>query len=90
MMNARTNLVRNLFLSIVNGSVTLIILLIAPLGLAAVIINTILVAAATFLTASVSDRIVLFLAGDSGRQMRSVSMTDANSLNQGNRGDLRR
>ena len=39
--------VRNLSIALVNGTVTLIILLIAPLGLAAVITNTFLVTAAT-------------------------------------------
>jgi hypothetical protein len=37
----RSLLVRNLALAIANGSITLIILLIAPLGLAAVILNTV-------------------------------------------------
>ncbi len=35
--------VRNVSVSTVNGGITLVILLIAPLGLAAVIINTLLV-----------------------------------------------
>jgi len=42
--------VRNISVAAVNGSITLIILLIAPLGLVAVIINTVLVAVATYST----------------------------------------
>ncbi len=53
--------VRNLVLAAVNGSVTLIILLIAPLGLAAVIINTLLVTASTWFVATVCDRIIVYL-----------------------------
>ena len=49
--------VRNLSIALINGTVTLIILLIAPLGLAAVVTNTFLVTAATFLTATAADQI---------------------------------
>ena len=48
--------VRNLSIALVNGTVTLIILLIAPLGLAAVITNTFLVTAAT-----AADKITRYL-----------------------------
>ena len=44
-INQRTANVRNLSVSAVNGLVSLIILLIAPLGLLAVIVNTALVMA---------------------------------------------
>jgi cell division protein FtsW (lipid II flippase) len=60
-LNQRSQLVRNITLSIANGSITLIILLIAPLGLAAVIINTILITISTFITATASDRIIQYL-----------------------------
>ncbi len=56
--------VRNLSVAAVNGIVTLIILLIAPLGLAAVIINTLLVTVATYITATAGDRIIQYLMGD--------------------------
>lgn len=52
---------RNLALSAVNGAITLIVLLIAPLGLAAVIINTLLIAAATFVTGEIADRVIRYL-----------------------------
>lgn len=60
-INQRSQLVRNIVLSVANGGITLIILLIAPLGLAAVIINTILITLSTFVTATASDRIVKYL-----------------------------
>ncbi len=60
-LTRRGALVRNLAVAIVNGAITLIILLIAPLGLAAVIINTALVTIATFITAIASDQVILFL-----------------------------
>jgi hypothetical protein len=41
-LSSRGTQVRNLSVAVANGSITLIILLIAPLGLAAVIINTLL------------------------------------------------
>lgn len=53
--------VRNLAVALLNGAITLIILLIAPLGLAAVIINTLLVTLVSFINAAAVDRIVLFL-----------------------------
>ncbi|MGF1496124.1 MAG: CRISPR-associated protein Csx18 [Elainellaceae cyanobacterium] len=66
-LTPRAAFVRNLSVAIVNGAVTYILLIIAPLGLMAVFINTILVAIASFATASASDRIILFLMGDQGR-----------------------
>jgi hypothetical protein len=57
----RAALVRNLGVAICNGAITLIILLIAPLGLTAVIINTLLVTLASFVNAAAGDRIVRFL-----------------------------
>ncbi|MBD2292407.1 hypothetical protein H6G06_02650 [Anabaena sphaerica FACHB-251] len=57
----RAALVRNLSVALLNGGITLIILLIAPLGLAAVIINTLLVTLASFINATAGDTIVRFL-----------------------------
>ena len=62
-INQRSQLVRNIALAIANGGITLIILLIAPLGLAAVIINTILITVSTFVTATASDKIIKYLHG---------------------------
>ncbi len=57
----RAALVRNLSVALLNGGITLIILLIAPLGLAAVIINTLLVTIASFANATAGNSIVRFL-----------------------------
>ena len=66
-LSSRANQVRNLSVAAVNGIVTLIILLIAPLGLAAVIINTALVTVATYFTATAADWVVRYLSSSPGR-----------------------
>lgn len=83
--------VRNLSIALVNGTVTLIILLIAPLGLAAVITNTFLVTAATFLTATAADQITRYLQPsrtqslqtplDSGAESSQIIPGDRDSQN---------
>jgi len=60
----RTANVRNLSVSAVNGLVSLIILLIAPLGLLAVIVNTALVMASTYGLLTGSDRLIVYLQRD--------------------------
>ena len=60
-LSPRAALVRNLAVAFGNGLITLIILLIAPMGLLAVIVNTGLVATSTFFIATAADRIVIFL-----------------------------
>jgi hypothetical protein len=60
----RSAQVRNLAVAAVNGTITLIILLIAPLGLAAVLINTALVTIASYATATIADRVVRYLQPD--------------------------
>jgi hypothetical protein len=60
-ISPRTALTRNTLVSIGTGTITLVILLIAPLGLAAVIINTLLVTFATFTVSTVADRVLLWL-----------------------------
>lgn len=88
-LSARSAFIRNLSVSAVNGAITLVILLIAPLGLAAVIINTGLVVVATFATATAADRIVLFLQADQsinelplGRRSRSIRRSDPGSIDR--------
>jgi hypothetical protein len=51
-------LLRNLAAALVNGAITLTILLIAPLGLLAVITNTVLIMISTFVVNSFGDRVV--------------------------------
>ncbi len=61
LLSPRIALVRNLAVATFNGAVTLMILLIAPMGLAGVISNTLIVTIASFLNATACDRVVLFL-----------------------------
>jgi hypothetical protein len=56
---------RNVALAATNGTLTLVILLIAPLGLAAVIINTALVVVATYGTGTIADRLIQYLQSSS-------------------------
>ncbi|MFM7363654.1 MAG: CRISPR-associated protein Csx18 [Cuspidothrix sp.] len=63
--------VRNFSVSAVNGSVTLVILLIAPLGLAAVIINTLLVTMTTYIVCHLSDRVILWLEPEQNAELTS-------------------
>lgn len=55
------SLVKNIASAFVNGLITLSLLLIAPLGLAAVIFNSIAVTISTFLVTMVFDAIALWL-----------------------------
>lgn len=54
---------RNRLVAAITGSLTLIILLIAPLGLAAVIVNTLLVTVTTYGVSQTADRMILRLQG---------------------------
>jgi hypothetical protein len=74
-INQRSLLIRNISLAMANGSITLIILLIAPLGLAAVIINTILITISTFATATASDRVIKYL--QQGQSTRNATFSEA-------------
>ena len=61
-LSTRGAIVRNFATAIVNGIITLILLLIAPLGLAAVIGNTFMVTVATFFVGTFSDMVVAWLS----------------------------
>lgn len=63
--------VRNVLVSSLNGGITLVILLIAPLGLAAVIVNTLLVTLASYLVGSVADRVMVWLQPSSEAELLS-------------------
>lgn len=78
--NSRTAFVRNLTVASLNGALTLIILLIAPLGLAAVLFNTILVTLASFATAAATDRVITFLQRDPTQQAELLPRTGSSSL----------
>lgn len=56
--------VRNASIAGINGTLTLVILLIAPLGLAAVIINTVIVTISTYATGTAVDRIIFSMQRD--------------------------
>jgi hypothetical protein len=75
-INQRSLLIRNIALAMANGGITLTILLIAPLGLAAVIINTILITISTFVTATASDRVIKYLQQGQAPKNAAFSQTD--------------
>jgi hypothetical protein len=70
-ISRRSATFRNVSISTVNGGITLVILLIAPLGLAAVIINTLLVAVSTYIVASAADRVILWLEPEQNAELTS-------------------
>lgn len=70
-ISSRANVVRNFAIATINGTITLIILLIAPLGLAAVISNTFLVTVASFFTATATDAIIRYLQPSHFKQMQA-------------------
>ncbi len=78
-ISPRTALFRNISLAVANGTITLVILLIAPLGLAAVIINTILITVATYAVGTASDRIMKWLSSTS-QQAELFSSSGKQSL----------
>ena len=78
-LSSRGIVVRNLAAALINGAIPLVILLIAPLGLAAVIMNTILVGLSTFFVCSAMDLVSAWLLGGA---------TPPQSLGATRRGDL--
>ncbi|MEH2296802.1 CRISPR-associated protein Csx18 [Nostoc sp.] len=64
---------RNTLVSFFNGSVTLVILLIAPLGLMAVIINTLLVTFATYVVSNVADKVIAGLEPGQNAELTASS-----------------
>ena len=54
-ISTKAAFLRNLGIAVVNGVITLVVLLIAPLGLAAVIINTALVTIVSFVVGMIAD-----------------------------------
>jgi len=73
-LSPRIALVRNLAVALFNGAIALVILLIAPMGLAGVITNTVMIAIASFFNATACDRVVLFLqSGQDPRHKSSFS-----------------
>ncbi len=69
-LTAKMARVRNLSVSAANGAISLTILLIAPMGLFAVIVNTLLIMAATYGSLTVSDRVISYLQRDQQRDSK--------------------
>jgi hypothetical protein len=61
-LSQKAAFVRNAIAAGTNGAITLIILLIAPLGIVAVIVNTVLITLSTFFVCSVADMVVVWLS----------------------------
>jgi hypothetical protein len=72
-ISPRVATLRHVLVSIFNGGITLIILLIAPLGLAAVIINTLLVTMATYVVSGIADRVIILLLPEQKAEFISAS-----------------
>jgi len=81
-MTNRAAKLRNILVSAVNGGITLIILLIAPLGLAAVIVNTLLVMAATYGVSTVADRVITWLQPSSEAELLSEYNSHRGSISR--------
>ncbi|MFN6475218.1 CRISPR-associated protein Csx18 [Nostoc sp. DedQUE07] len=79
-ISSRAALIRNLGIALLNGAITLIILLIAPLGLTAVIINTILIAVASFVNATVGDAVVNFLQPSQIKTLQAEIITQQSQM----------
>jgi hypothetical protein len=83
-ISRRSATVRNFSVSAVNGSITLVILLIAPLGLMAVIINTALITMTTYIVCSVSDRVILWLEPEQNAELTSSGKGEYRSAKKSN------
>lgn len=88
-ISSRAASVRNLSISATNGVITLVILLIAPLGIVAVIINTVLIILATYMTATVADRIVRYLTS-STQQAELLARANPSQIRRREIDDLER
>ncbi len=81
-ISPRVSSIRNLLVSIFTGGITLIILLIAPLGLAAVIINTLLVTFTTYVVSSVADRVLAWLEPQGQAELLSSANPTQKQVNR--------
>ncbi len=79
-ISTRAQQIRNILVAVSTGSITLIILLIAPLGLAAVIINTLLVTIGTYAVSSVADWVMAWLSPPTQAELLSQSNPNSRSL----------
>lgn len=81
-LSPRAIQIRNLAIAVLNGAITYIILIIAPLGIMAVIINTVLVTLASYFSAVAVDRIILFIQGGKPRQAIDLSDRTPSALEE--------
>lgn len=88
-ISSRAAAVRNFSLSATNGLITLVILIIAPLGLVAVIINTMLIVVARYITATVADRVVQYLTS-STQQAELLARANQSQIRRRESDDLDR
>ncbi|MDZ8055198.1 MAG: CRISPR-associated protein Csx18 [Aulosira sp. ZfuVER01] len=79
-ISPRASRVRNILVSVSTGSITFVILLIAPLGLAAVIVNTLLVTFATYIVSNVADRVIAWLEPAADADLISDSSSQKQNL----------
>ncbi len=84
-ISTRAQRLRNMMVALSTGSITLIILLIAPLGLAAVIINTLLVTVATYAVSTVADRVIAWLLPPTQAELLSQFHPNSTSLRRQSR-----
>ena len=87
-ISPRAALVRNISVSVVNGTITLIILLIAPLGILAVLINTVLITIVTYTAIATADRVMMFL--QRGQQAELLSKSKYSQMRSRNNSELDR
>lgn len=74
----KKHLVKNISSAFINGLITLILLLIAPLGLAGVIFNTLAITVSTFIVTMSFDFITLWLFNSPRQQYFDREMTQYN------------
>ncbi|MCT7980431.1 CRISPR-associated protein Csx18 [Laspinema olomoucense] len=79
-LSMRGILIRHIAVACINGIITLIILLIAPLGLTAVITNTIMVVLSTLVTSAFVDGVVRFLNPGETEMLRNAQAQKAASV----------
>lgn len=79
-LSVRGILIRHIAVAFLNGIITLVILLIAPLGLAAVITNTAMVVVATLVTSAFVDGVVRFLSPAEAEMLRNAQGQKAASV----------
>lgn len=75
------NLVKNIAIAFFNGLITLILLLIAPLGLASVIFNTAAVTVSSFVVATICDGIARWLINSSRLKILDEELSDSQTRN---------